>query len=734
MSRHQSRRASPVFNSARPDCHSRSAFDVKVRLQNEQRSTSGHTEDDGTEATRIEFPTRNWKTRALVLVTLIAMTFPVWTAMHVSAAEVETQAQPKTLRRFQLTDAAGKVHEVAPQSKKQLTVICFLGTQCPLARQYGPRLNTLANEFSSQHVRFVGVNSNSQDSQQEVTEYCKEFGIDFPVLKDPGNKVADQFGARFMSEVFVLDQTLAIRYRGRVDDQYLPGVTRTQPTRHDLRVALEELLAGKTVSVPRTETTGCAIGRVKTPEANPEFTFCKQVSRILNQHCVECHRTGEIGPFSLTDYEEITGWGQTILDTVDSGRMPPWNANPKVGHFQNARVMAEADKQILRDWVKAGMPYGETSDLPQPRQYASGWQLGREPDLVLKMRDRPFRVPANGTVEYQYFVVDPGFEEDRWVSASQVIPGSRATVHHCIVFVRPPDGADVRGVGYLTGYVPGQRSFTLPPGYARRVPAGSKFVFQMHYTPNGVEQPDLTQLGMTFIPESEVTHDVFTLLGIDQEFEIPPHASDFPVHGHVGWFPKRAELLAIIPHMHVRGKSFQAAIRQGDRTSQLLDVPRYDFNWQHVYELSRPLKLASVDRLEFTARFDNSKANPANPDPSQTITWGDQTWEEMAIAFFEVSEPRDANAEPEPQRNKQRLIVRTESEPPANETTAKDSTETFVTDFFKRFDKNGDGVVEPGETTLAFRKFGFHRFDTNNDEKLSREEVQSAAQQRQRNR
>jgi peroxiredoxin len=657
---------------------------------------------------------------AIVLLLVVLTTYA-------SATEVVSTANNPASFGLRLADADGKVAEVAAQAKKQLTVVCFLGIECPMARQYGPRLNKLASEFAAQNVRFIGVNSNSQDSQKEVAAFTKEYGISFPILKDPGNKVADQFGAQHMVEVFVLDQTLAIRYHGRIDDQFLPGVMRSQATRQDLRIALEELLAGKPVSVAVTETSGCSIGRVRTPLVTSEYTFCKQVSRILNQHCVECHRPGEIGPFSLTDYNEITGWGDTILESIDSGRMPPWNANPNVGHFQNARLMPETDKQVLREWVKAGMPYGEATDLPPKHEYSSGWLLNREPDLVMKMRDRPFHVPATGTIEYQYFVVDPHFEEDHWVSGAQVIPGSRPTVHHTIVFVRTPDGTDVRGVGYLTGYVPGQRSFMLPEGYARRVPAGSKFVFQMHYTPNGIEQDDLTQLGMTFIPESKVTHEVLTLLGIDQEFEIPPYAPDFPVHGNVGWFPKRAELLAIIPHMHVRGKSFQATSRQGDKTETLLDVPRYDFNWQHVYELSKPLKLESIDKLEFTTRFDNSKQNPSNPDPSQSVMWGDQTWEEMSIAFFEVSVPHDGVVEEEPQRNKQKLIVNIGSE-----NIQRESDDKFVADFFQRFDKNGDGIVEAKETPLGFRRFGFHEFDSNRDGKLSREEIQSAAEHRKR--
>lgn len=638
------------------------------------------------------------------------------------AAEKTSPAQPAGSLEFRLTDSKGVPFELKPETAPGLTVICFLGSECPVARLYGPRLSKLSQEFAQRGVRFVGINSNSQDSVQDITEFAKEHGISFPNLKDSDNKVADQFGAQRMSEVFVVDQALKIRYHGRIDDQYRPGVARGQPTRQDLRIALEELLAGKPVSVSKTAAAGCLIGRIKTPGNNPPVTFCNQVSRVFNQHCVECHRAGEIGPFVLTDYEEAKGWGDTILETIDSGRMPPWNANPKHGKFNNARTMPDADKQVLRDWIAAGMPYGDAAQLPPQKTYHSEWQLSRQPDVVLQMRDRPFKIPASGTIEYQYFVVDPHFTEDRWVSAAQVIPGNRGIVHHCIIFVRPPDGSEFRGVGWLTGYVPGQRSFILPPGRARKVPAGSKLVFQMHYTPNGVEQSDLTKVGINFVPQEEVTHEVYTLLGIDQEFEIPPYKANVPVHATMERFPKRAQLLAIVPHMHLRGQSFQAVSKCEGRTNILLDVPRYDFNWQHVYELAEPLSLEKVDTIEFTARFDNSRNNPVNPDPSQTVTWGDQTWEEMAVAFFEISEPRTPAEQPR-QTQVAKAGQKDEDEAERVET---------ATQFFERFDKNKNGIVELEETTLAFQRNGFWRYDGDNDGKLTREEVESGAAFRRR--
>ncbi len=246
-------------------------------------------------------------------------------------------------------------------------------------------------------------------------------------------------------------------------------------------------------------------------------------------------------------------------------------------------------------------------------------------------------------------------------------------------------------------------------------------MFQQHYTPNGRVQDDLTKVGLLFCDESEVTHEVFTLVGIDQEFEIPPHAPAHEVKGRVRWFPRDGELLAIMPHMHLRGKSFRFVARSGGNDERvILHVPRYDFNWQHVYELSEALPLGTVDELDFSVTFDNSASNPFNPNPSEYVTWGDQTWEEMAVAFFEVSQPRNArspssNVSPPDRRADEELNERVES---------------FVTEFFARFDQNGDGWIERSEPPLSFRRFAFDRFDQDGDSRLSKEEIGNSARER----
>ncbi|QDV70532.1 thiol-disulfide oxidoreductase [Rosistilla carotiformis] len=634
-------------------------------------------------------------------------------AESVQSLQLPSAVENQSLRL--LDPEAGKLH-----------VICFLGTECPLARLYGPRLSALDSELRDRGVRVLGVNSNRQDSLQEVREYVDRYAISFPMAKDYDGAAATLLGATRTPEVFVLDATGKIRYQGRIDDQYRPGISRPVATRSELREAIDDLLADRPVAMPRTTAVGCIIGQSRPLADEGSITFCKQVSRVLQQHCVECHRAGEIGPFALTDYDEVVGWADMSLEVIDQGRMPPWHANPEYGDFLGARQMSAGDKQILRDWVDQGMPYGNANDLPEPLPPRGDWGLGT-PDLVFAMNDKPYRVPAEGTVEYQYFVVDSGFTEDQWIQAAEVIPGDRSVVHHAIIFVRPPDGQRQRGVNWLTAYVPGQRVAEYPPGLARRVPAGSKFVFQMHYTPNGSEVDDLTKVGIKLADPATVTNEVFTVAAIDQEFEIPPRAANHPVQIKPGGLPKAGQLLAVAPHMHLRGKAFRLMGQIAGQQETLLDVPAYDFNWQHSYAFANPIDLSTVKELTGTVWFDNSKDNLVNPDPSQYVSWGDQTWEEMALAFFEVCQPLDDK--PDRRANKQAKAKQShEKSVAADEATQR--VNDFVRDFFEQMDTDGDGKVAREETPMAFSRYGFRKFDRDGDSILTRREIEQAAKKR----
>ena len=622
--------------------------------------------------------------------------------------------------------------------QSRITVVCFLGVECPLAKLYGPRLQSLSQKFGSQGVTFIGVNSNRQDSPAEIQQYAKAHDIKFPLIRDVQHQLADQFDAQRTPEVFVLNDQLQLAYRGRIDDQYEPGIVKAAVTTQHLRDAIQELLAGKPVTVAKTEAVGCMIGRGPRKADTSKIkdstvTFSHGVARVLNQHCVECHRQGEIGPFALTDYDEVVGWADTLLEVIDDGRMPPWHADPQHDNLANARIMPEADKQVLRDWVALGAPLGDQSKVPPAPEFRDGWQLAREPDQIVAMRTKPFVVPAEGTVEYQYFVVDPGFKKDVWISGAQLIPGNRAVVHHAIAFIRPPDGAPIGrngNIGWLTAYVPGQRLFPLPDSHARFVQAGSKFVFQMHYTPTGTEQSDLTRLGLVFADADRVTHEVFTIAGINQDFEIPPNAANHTVDAKV-YFPRNGKLLGIAPHMHVRGKSFRlyGRTQSEDEAGLLLNVPKYDFNWQHNYMFTKPLELSELRELKFTVTFDNSSANPVNPNPNQHVTWGDQTWEEMAVAFFAISRPL------KPSKNKtdsQPSVAATETSSAMDaKTQAREkAVDEFVARFLKKMDANNDQRVTRSEAPVAVRRFGtFGRIDRNRDDIISIEELRAVARE-----
>jgi peroxiredoxin len=555
----------------------------------------------------------------------------------------------KTVKAFTLEEAGGKKWSLADARRAKAVVVVFLGTECPVNNQYLPRLAQLHQSYAGKGVVWVGVNSNAHDTPTKVAGHARANGLPFAVLKDSGNVVADDFGARRTPEAFVLSGAGKVLYQGRIDDQIGIGFKRQAPTRRDLAAALDEVLAGKAVSKPLTDPPGCLIARAIRPKEKGSITWTKHVSRVVQNRCQECHRAGQPGPMPLVSYEDALSWSGMIREVVSEKRMPPWHADPQHGSFSNDRSLSRQEREALLGWVEQGCPRGDAADAPPPRKWAEGWTIGK-PDVVFTM-PKAFAVPAeagkNG-VSYKYFTVGTQFKEDRWVQAAECRPGAREVVHHIIVYVVDPakkgrdrrggDPRDGIGNGFLVAYAPGDMPLVLPPGHAKKIPKGAVLVFQMHYTPDGVARTDRSSVGLVFSKQPP-KYEVRTRGVAQRFFWLLPNKKDQEVVSR-STFERGAELMGMMPHMHLRGQDFRyTAVYPDGKRQTLLVVPKYDFNWQSNYRLKKPLKLPAGTRIECVAHFDNSEDNPNNPNAKKVVAWGDQTWEEMMIGFVDYAVP-----------------------------------------------------------------------------------------------
>ncbi|HEX3151847.1 MAG TPA: redoxin domain-containing protein [Gemmataceae bacterium] len=543
---------------------------------------------------------------------------------------------------FELSDAYGTRIRYSDHSQNAPVVIFFLGTECPLANLYAPRLVELAHRTPSRGVRFLAVAPMPQDTLGALAGFARTRGISFPILVDPDAGVAAACRVTRLSEVVLLDRDRLIRYHGRIDDQYEPGgKNRGKPNRHDLAEAIDEVLAHKPVSVPWTPASGCLIPQPRPVQPQSEITYHRDVAPILQVHCQVCHRKGEVAPFPLTTFDDARHWAPMIGEVVANGTMPPWHANPDHGRFRNERRLTTMQKQTIAKWVDAGCPEGDRSAATEVR--TEGWGLAN-PDRIVRM-STPFRVPAEGVIDYQHVIVDPGAATDLWVSAAEIRPGNRRVLHHCNVFLQPPDADDATatyetegtlGSHSLIQFTPGTGPIRLPDGMAKLIPAGWKLHFVLHYTPIGVPVDDQTELAMTLIEAKDVRKAVATKLVRDETLRIPPHAANHRVQNT--WLADEdCLLLAMFPHMHVRGKSFRYVAEYPDGTHEiLLDIPAYDFTWQHRYELVEPKRLPAGTLVRCIAMYDNSPGNPNNPDPTKEVRTGQQSWDEMFNGYFEI--------------------------------------------------------------------------------------------------
>ncbi len=399
-----------------------------------------------------------------------------------------------------------------------------------------------------------------------------------------------------------------------------------------------------------------------------KLTFAKDVAPIMQAHCQTCHRPGEGTPFSMLTYETTKPWATDIKKMVATRQMPPWYEDGTTEKFENNRGMTQKEIDTIVEWVNAGAPKGDMKDMPKAKNFTEGWSIPT-PDVVFQL-PHPFNVPAHGIMEYQYVIIPTGFKEDKWVQYVEAAPTDRSVVHHIVAYVRAPgsnyfkdepintffEAPPAKKAGekrdanapkppkddlpndWLVGYAPGQPPDMFKDGEAKLIPAGSDIVLEVHYMPEGKATTDQARLGLVFA-KVPVTRRAMTLSAGNESFKIPPGDPDFKVDASAT-MNSDVVLVGMHPHMHMRGKDAQYRLTLPDgKTETVLNVPHYNWRWQLWYNLEKPIALPKGSKLNCTEHFDNSKDNPENPDPAKTVTWGQQSTDEMMVCMYNVTFP-----------------------------------------------------------------------------------------------
>ena len=605
-------------------------------------------------------------------------------------------------------------------------VVAWTSTSCPISKKYIPTLIEMVKS-SPETVTWILVNPIATDDRVEMKEVLQQFPQRVIYVPDEKSVLSNHFGAITTTDCFVLkgDQTMV--FHGAVDDQYGFGYSIDQPNHRYLQDAINDVISGKTPYVAATTAPGCTLEKTQTATSKTNLTYHNRISRIIDRHCAECHRDGGVGPFKLDTYEDVVAHAGMIAQVVEQGTMPPWfaaqpdqeTARPKqVGSKQpsiwaNDRSLGETEKSDLLQWLEGDKSVGDASEGISVVQRKAQWTIGK-PDEVFEFAE-PVAIKATGTMPYQNVIVETNLPDDKWVQAVEIRPSNPSVVHHVLVFAlgnddpengTGDDAADERS-GYWAIYVPGNNYVQYRPGFARRLPKGAKLRFQMHYTPNGKATTDQTQIGLIYAKEPP-KHEVKVVGIVDPRLRIPPGAPNHPAEATLT-VPTEAKILGYLPHMHLRGKACRYEITRADGTvSTLLEVPRYDFNWQLLYSYYDPLDVQPGDKIKYIAWYDNSPNNPANPDPTKTVRWGAQTEDEMHLGYVEYYLPNEQPGSSQALQNR-RL-------------PAGVGNGTNIEAIFKRLDRNSDGKVTEAEIPAAQRE-RILKLDSDGDGAITLEEA-----------
>ncbi|MBN9119218.1 MAG: redoxin domain-containing protein [Planctomycetes bacterium] len=587
---------------------------------------------------------------------------------------VSTDRLNKEIENVTFTDAAGKASSLRDHAGKTATVVVFLSFDCPVSNSYAATLADLHKKYGDKGVGFLAVVPTDDDAAK-VAKKAAEFKLPFPAFSDSKLAAAEAFKAVVTPEAFVLDHNRVLRYRGRIDNAYSGRLKKNpQVTEHDLAAALAAVVAGKDVAAPATRAIGCHIDPKERKVTSEDVTYHRDVAPILQKHCQSCHRPGDVGPFALTTYRQAVNWASDIVHYTQSKEMPPWKPAGGV-EFSNARALTIKELDTLVAWEKAGCPEGDPKDAPPPLKFASGWRFG-EPDLVLEVPE-DFHVGAAGKDEFRVFVLPANLKEDKYVVAYEVKPGNASVVHHTLNYfdatgtarkleekekarAKKPDEQDkgpgysvAMGIGFLPqlvkaprpdvppvgglgGWAPGQLGVRYPEGSGTLLPKESDILLQVHYHRTGKPEKDRTKIGLYFAkgPVGK-PWNTLVITGMSPISFIPAGKADHKEKGS-GWLTGDATVYSVMPHMHLLGKSVKITMTPPDGAPQVLvDIDRWDYNWQETYWLAKPIAAKAGTRFDIEAVFDNSAKNPNNPSvPPKLVTFGEETTNEMLFGFL----------------------------------------------------------------------------------------------------
>ena len=553
-------------------------------------------------------------------------------------------AETTTVGDFALLDHQGVFHQLSRYADQQAVVVFVQGNGCPIARHALPELKRVRDKFAEQDVKFLMLNANVQDDLKSIREEASEFEIDFPILVDEAQLVAESLGVVRTCEVFVIDpKTNAIIYRGPVDDRLNYEAQKQVAEHHYLEDALAAMLAGEELPFEPQEVKGCLVSfPVRKADAQREISYSREVAPILARRCVSCHQDGGIAPFAMSGHDVVQGWGEMIVETVLTKRMPPGQIDEEFGEWLDVHYITAEEEATLVHWINSGANKDGGND---PLAHAavkpnSKWRLG-EPDLIVEIPPQP--VPPTGVVDYRYATLPLGLDEVKWVRAYEFYIDNPPVVHHITTSTvilgeddpenENPNNASRTG---FAGFAPGKPLLVYPENVGYKVGPGSAIRASLHYTPNGKAVTDRSQIGLYF-RDSEPEFEIRRWSPGTSDIVIPPGAHDHPISAE-RTVQADTYLFNFQPHMHFRGKRVSCtAIFPDGRVEKLLSVPNYQFNWQMIYTPTKPIFLPKGTKIVAEGAFDNSAMNLNNPSPDKEVRFGLQSWDEMFLAHMQIA-------------------------------------------------------------------------------------------------